>query len=206
MNKQMLTYSSPLTTADETHDSPILYDPSPPINDQRVHVHEETPLMVKPSRHPKSTTNIQSEIEQLEAQCEHLNLELCKAKLEKEQSNLTKALVVELQALPSKEANQTPISGMQIKKAKQITECLFLTSLDSIEEEGHIVEIGGGARIQIDRKKTSLSQVTLEQWGFASHDILTELIRTDELSPLEIKGYFSYTQSIFKTSSQSYLA
>ncbi|CAC5407045.1 unnamed protein product [Mytilus coruscus] len=103
MNKQTLTYSSPLTTADEAHDSPMLHDPSPPpITDQRVHVHRETPLSVKPSRHPKSTTSIQSEIEQLEAQCEHLNLELrkAKAKLEKEQSDLTKALVVELQALP----------------------------------------------------------------------------------------------------------
>ncbi|CAG2200148.1 unnamed protein product [Mytilus edulis] len=113
MNKQTLTFSSPLlATAEEAHVSPMLHDPSPPpISDQR------------------------SEIEQLEAQCEHLNLELRKAKLEKEQSNLTKALVVELQALPSKEAEQTPIS---------------------------------------------------------------ELIRTDELSPLETKGYLSYTQSIFR--------
>ncbi|CAG2200147.1 unnamed protein product [Mytilus edulis] len=200
MNKQTLTFSSPLlATAEEAHVSPMLHDPSPPpISDQRVHVRRETPLSVKPSRHPKSTTSIQSEIEQLEAQCEHLNLELRKAKLEKEQSNLTKALVVELQALPSKEAEQTPISGIQIKKAKQITDYLFLTSLDSIEEEGHIVEIGGGARIQIDRKKTPLSHVTLEQWGFASLGILTELIRTDELSPLETKGYLSYTQSIFR--------
>ncbi|CAG2238388.1 unnamed protein product [Mytilus edulis] len=137
MNKQTLTFSSPLlATAEEAHVSPMLHDPSPPpISDQRVHVRRETPLSVKPSRHPKSTTSIQSEIEQLEAQCEHLNLELRKAKLEKEQSNLTKALVVELQALPSKEAEQTPIS---------------------------------------------------------------ELIRTDELSPLETKGYLSYTQSIFR--------
>lgn len=78
---------------------------------------------------------------------------------------------------------------------------MFLTSLDSIEEKGHIVEIGGGARIQIDRKKVPLSQVTLEQWGFASLSILTELMRTGELSPLEIKGYINYTQCIFRLAS-----
>ena len=46
-----------------------------------------------------------------------------------------------------------------------------------------MVDIGGGSRIQIDRKKTHLSQVTLEQWGFASLGIFSELIRTGELYP-----------------------
>jgi hypothetical protein len=108
-------------------------------------------------------------------------------------------LAVELQAVEPKEVIQpNPGSGTQLKKAKQITDFLFLTSLDSIEDEGHIVDIGGGSRIHIDREKTPLSQVTLEQWGFAILGIFNELIRTGELSPLDIKGYVYYTQSIFR--------
>jgi hypothetical protein len=66
----------------------------------------------------------------LEAQCEQLNLELAKVRLERKQSALTKALAVE----PKEVIQPNPGSGTQLKKAKQITDFLFLTSLDSIEE------------------------------------------------------------------------
>lgn len=197
--------SSPsVTNPGAAQNSPLSQDPDlsfATIMDQRLLL--EAPRSAPATKTTKSSVteqrHIKSEISKLEAQCEQLNLELAKVRLEKKQSDLTKALALELQAVQPKDTSQlNPGSGTQIKKAKQITDFLFLTSLDSIEEEGHIVDIGGGARIQIDRKKTPLSQVTLEQWGFASLGIFNELVRTGELSSLEIKGYINYTQSIFR--------
>jgi hypothetical protein len=201
-NTQTFTFSSPATIPDwpdAVQNNPSLQDPDmyfPLIMDQ--HLLPEVLCSVPVTRHTKSSVteqrNTKSEITKLEAQCEQLNLELAKVRLERKQSDLTKALAVE----PKEVIQPNPGSGTQLKKAKQITDFLFLTSLDSIEDEGHMVDIGGGSLIQIDRKKTHLSQVTLEQWGFVSLGIFNELIRTGELSPLDIKGYVYYTQSIFR--------
>lgn len=170
-NTKTLTFSSPATTPEAVQNNPPLQDPSmsfPPIIDQ--HLLQEAPRSAPVTRHTKSSVteqrNINLEITKFEAQCEQLNLELAKVRLEKKQSDLTKALAVELHAVEPKyviQPNPGPGTCTQLKKAKQITDFLFLTSIDSIEDEGHIVDIGGGARIQIDRNKKNLSQFTLKQ-------------------------------------------
>lgn len=150
---------------------------------------------------------IHAEIDNLKAQCDDLELQLAKAKLEKRQSKLVKALSdlsVELQpgndAGPAEGPSGT-ISKSVVKKSKQIVDFLFLSSLDSIEEEGQVIEIGGGAKLHLDKKKTPLSQVTMEQWGYASLNIMKELLRCGELSQQDILGYVGYTQCIFRLAS-----
>lgn len=151
---------------------------------------------------------LQNEISKLKAQCDDLELQLEQSRLYKRQADLSKALSLELQhnncnmaAIDSGTiiTNASVTKGVQ--KSKQIVDHLFLTSLDSIEEEGYVVDIGNGAKLQFYKKKIPLSQVSIEQWGFASLSIMKELIRTGDLAPKDINGYVSYTQSIFRLAS-----
>lgn len=68
----------------------------------------EVPRSAPVTRYTNSSVteqrNIKSEITKLEAQCEQLNLELVNVRLERKQSDLTKALAVELQAVEPKES------------------------------------------------------------------------------------------------------
>ena len=63
--------------------------------------------------------------------------------------------------------------------------------------EGNVIDIGHGAKLQFEKKKTLLSQVTMEQWGYASLGIMKDL----DLDSQNIKGYITYTQSIFRLAS-----
>ena len=142
MNTQTFTFSSPATIPDwpdAVQNNPSLQDPDmyfPLIMNQHLlpEVLRSAPVTIHTKGSVTEQRNTKTEITKLEAQCEQLNLELAKVRLERKQSDLTKVLAVELQAVEPKEVIQpNPGSGTQLKKAKQITDFLFLTSLDSIE-------------------------------------------------------------------------
>ena len=120
LNKRTLTFSSPVTTPvsepEETQDTPLLHyrDMSvPSVMDQ--HLAQEAPHSAPVTRHAKRSVpeprTIHSEIAKLEAQCEQLNLELAKVRLEKKQSDLTKALALELQPVKPKDVGQAINQG-----------------------------------------------------------------------------------------------
>ena len=59
----------------------------------------------------------------------------------------------------------------------------------------------GSTKLHFDKKKTPLSQVTIEQWGYASLNIMKELLRSGELADHDMMGYIDYTRCIFRLAS-----
>jgi hypothetical protein len=49
----------------------------------------------------------------------------------------------------------------------------------------------GSTKLHFDKKKTPLSQVTIEQWGYASLNIMKELVRSGELADQDMMEYIN---------------
>ena len=104
---------------------------------------------------------LEAEILSLKAKCNNLELQLTKAKMDKCQADLASALAAELQPMRSgpTSVQQNTVTGTLmpelIQKQKHIVNFLFLNSVDAIDD-GYMVDVGHGAKLQFDKKKDSV--------------------------------------------------
>ena len=127
----------------------------------------------------------------LEAKCAELERKILEAKIAK----LERQLVTELSVNPTSSSGQIPQGQGTLPKFKKINEHVW-KGLN--EDEGQCVDVGNGVKINIGERKLALREVTVEMWGYASLQILLELIKDKKLDPPGVQNYIKYTQSIFR--------
>ena len=129
----------------------------------------------------------------LEAKCAELERKILEAKIAK----LERQLVTELGASvnPASSSSQNPQGQGTLPKFKKINEYVW-KGLNA--DEGQCIDVGNGVKINIGERKLALREVTVEMWGYASLQILLELIKEQKLDPTGVQSYIKYTQSIFR--------
>lgn len=84
-------------------------------------------------------------------------------------------------------------------KSRKIVDFVWPNPMDYLDSK-HYIDIGNGNQIYTSdpSKKLSLGKVTVEQYGYASIEILHDMQRTGEITQAEVPKYLSYVQSIFR--------
>ncbi len=145
------------------------------------------------------TDNPNEDIGDLEASVHDLEVELKTLQLRRRRNELQEKITRERVDIPpapetAGTSSEAPTRG---KKAKNIVDYLWTNPLD-ILEEGSVIDIGGGAKVHIaGPRKTALGKISIEQWTYASLQIMMELDRK------EYDGYIKYMQVVMRLTSNN---
>lgn len=83
------------------------------------------------------------------------------------------------------------------KKARKIQDYVWTGARDLLDES-KTIDMGNGVKLNVGEKKLSLGDVTIEQWGYASLQILFEMINDGTCTLKQSLDYVRYTQSVFR--------
>ncbi|CAG2246868.1 unnamed protein product [Mytilus edulis] len=143
----------------------------------------------------KMLNDLQSKYDSLEYEIERLRLEksMSKRTITSPSSDVVDQVQEHINQL------QLQNSGVRGKKARKITDFVWPNPLDFLESR-HVIDIDNGNQIRTDglTKKLTLGQVSIEQYGYASIEIMNDMLRSGDLLHGELPDYLCYIQSIFR--------
>ncbi len=64
------------------------------------------------------------------------------------------------------------------------------------------IEICKDAKLNIGKRKSKLTDITMEQWGYANTKIMVELLKSGQLRPTDWEAYLKYSADIFRLASR----
>ncbi len=149
--------------------------------------------------------HMKEECDGLERRLEELKLESHKKSLEREirlrETDNQSAHVQLERPAHIASASSTAVNSATSKRVKDITDYLWIRPTSLNNENDFDVKVQNG-KLTFDTRKPQLGSVSVEMWGYASINILEEMVK-EGASGKVVSGYHAYMRDIFRLASRN---